>query len=143
MKKLLLLLSFVTILSCSSSDDNSNNNDSNSKFHPPAWIQGTWGIKASPSQGIPEQAFYKFESDNLCQLTGGITSICWKEALNTYKNVNTPSLIAEDTTTPSTYEARFGAGGSVVTLKFERISATQIKWTNTGIGIDYIYDKLK
>lgn len=139
MKKLLLLFSLVTMLSCSSSDDNSNNSNSNSNFHPPVWIQGTWGIKAS--QGIPEQAAYKFETDNVCQLVS-VTSLCWKEMANQYKNANTPNLVAEDASTTSTYEAKIGAGGQTITLKFERISATQIKWVNNGV-IDITYDKLK
>lgn len=138
MKKLLLLLSFATILSCSSSDENSS---SNSKFYnPPAWIQGTWGQKAS--EGMSEQGVYKFETDNVCQLTG-VTSLCWKEMASQYKNANTPNLVAEDTQTSSTYEAKFGVMGQTITLKFERISATQIKWVNTGSAFgDIVYDKL-
>lgn len=140
MKKLLFFLNLVTILSCSSSDDNSNINASSINFNPPAWIQGTQGIKAS--QGTGELALYKFETDNKCQLVG-IASMCWKETANLYQTSNTPNLVAEDTQTASTYEAKFGAGGSVITLKFVKISATQIKWVETGNGIDIILDKLK
>jgi hypothetical protein len=124
MKKLFLFLSFATILSCSSSDDNST---SSAFYHPPTWIQGTWGYKTSPSQGTDELAVYKFETDNVCQLVG-IASLCWKEMASQYKSANTPNLVAEDTQTASTYEAKFGSGGSVITLKFVKISATQIKW---------------
>ena len=140
MKKLFLFLSLATILSCSSSEDNSNNSTSNTFYHPPTWILGTWGYKAS--QGNPELAVYKFETDNVCQLVG-VTSMCWKETANLYKTANTPNLVAEDTQTASTYEAKFGAGGSVITLKFVKISATQIKWIETGNGTDIILDKLK
>lgn len=69
--------------------------------------------------------------------------MCWKETANLYQTSNTPNLVAEDTQTASTYEAKFGAGGSVITLKFVKISATQIKWVETGNGIDIILDKLK
>lgn len=141
MKKLLFFLSFATILSCSSSDDNSNNSTSSAFYQPPTWIQGTWGYKAS--QSTSEQALYKFETDNVCQLIGGISSLCWKETANQYKSSKAANLVAEDTETASTYEAKFGAGGSVVTLKFVKISATQIKWVNTGSGIDIVLDKLK
>lgn len=137
MKKLLLLLSFVTLLSCSSSDDNST---SSAFYHPPTWIQGTWGIKAS--QGTGELALYKFETDNICQLTG-ISSTCWKETANLYKSTNASNVVAEDTQTATTYEAKIGAIGSVITLKFVKISATQIKWENTGSGNDIILDKLQ
>lgn len=135
MKKLILLLTLVILSSCSSSDDNSNN--SSSSFHPPSWILGTWGTKAS--QGISEQPAYKFETDNVCQLIS-ITSLCWKEMANQYKNTGI-NFVAEDTSTASTYEAKIGAGGQIITLKFVRISATQIKWVNNGF-IDITYDKL-
>lgn len=69
--------------------------------------------------------------------------MCWKETANLYKSTNAPNLVAEDTQTTSTYEAKFGASGSVITLKFVKISATQIKWVETGTGIDIILDKLK
>jgi hypothetical protein len=140
MKKIVFFLSFVTILSCSSSDDNSNSNSSGANYHPPAWIQGTWGYKAS--QDMNEEAVYKFETDNLCQLAG-VTSICWKESANQYKNSSAPNVVAEDMATSSTYEAKFGQGGTIITLKFQKISATQIKWVNTGSGMDIILDKLK
>ena len=137
MKKIFLFLSFAAIISCSSSDDNLN---SNAFYQPPTWIQGTWGYKASQSDS--ELAFYKFETDNVCQLAG-IVSTCWKETANLYKSTNATNVIAEDTQTASTYEAKIGALGSVITLKFEKISATQIKWVDTGNGIDIILDKLK
>lgn len=135
MKKTILLLSFVILSSCSSTDDNSNN--SSSTLHPSSWIQGTWGIKAS--QGMPEQAVYKFENDNLCQLIS-VSSLCWKEMANQYKNTGV-NFVLEDKETSSTYEAKIGSGGSFITLKFERVSATQIKWVNNGI-MDITYDKL-
>jgi hypothetical protein len=137
MKKFFLFLSFATILSCSSSDDNLN---SNAFYQPPTWIQGTWGYKAS--QGTGELALYKFETDNICQLAG-IASTCWKETANLYKSTNASNVVAEDTQTATTYEAKIGAIGSLITLKFVKISATQIKWVNTGSGNDIILDKLK
>jgi hypothetical protein len=140
MKKLLFFLTFATILSCSSSDDNSNNSNSNAFYQPPTWIQGTWGYKASQSDS--ELAVYNFEKDNVCQLAG-ISSTCWKETANLYKSTNASNVVAEDTKTATTYEAKIGAIGSVITLKFVKISATQIKWVETGNGIDIILDKLK
>lgn len=137
MKKFFLFLSFATILSCSSSDDNLN---SNAFYQPPTWIQGTWGYKAS--QGIGGTAVYKFETDNICQVNS-IVSTCWKETANLYKSTNATNVIAEDTQTATTYEAKIGALGSVITVKFVKISATQIKWVETGSGNDIILDKLQ
>lgn len=138
MKKLLLLIGFVTILSCSKSDDDSNNSSSNSGYLPPAWIQGTWGIKAS--QYSNEQAMFKFQTDNLCLLTSGISAMCWKETANQYYTMKATDIVVEDTKTASTYEAKLGAVGQTTTLKFEKISATQIKWINGGTNA--ILDKL-
>jgi len=135
MKKLILLLSFLTLLSCSSSDDDSNG--SKSSYSPPIWIQGTWGVKSNLSGDKP---MYKFSADNVCQITS-VSSICWKETIQQTPNV----LSGSDKSTSTTYEANFIAtkGASTITLSFEKISATQIKWINTSISSGYtVLEKL-
>ena len=136
MKKNLFLFLIATImLSCSSNEDMGGN--SSSAYNPPSWIQGTWGFKETGTS--PEIRNYRFTSDNVCQLLGSTTSLCWKESIQQAPNVYSGS----DKSTSTAYEASFigGKGVVTVTLKFEKISATQIKWVNIG-GMDIVLDKL-
>lgn len=137
MKQTFLLLSAVFALSACSGDDNDSKIISDA-YNPPVWIQGTWGIAASDFTA--ETPLYKFESDNICQLVNnGVSSLCWKEAAAQYKSMKI-DYVAADTETASTYEVKLGAAGSTVTLQFEKVSATTIKWTN---GNNAVLTKLK
>ena len=130
MKKILIsTILTVLLISCSSSDDTSSNNSS--PYSPPAWIHGTWGLKAGV--GVPnDMAFYKFTTDNVCQLINGISSMCWKESIQ-----QTPTILSgSDSSTPTTYIANFisGNGAQTTTLSFQKVSATKILWLNTSSG---------
>lgn len=135
MKKLLFAFTAFLLFSCSNSDDDNGSNSSNSDFHPPAWIQGTWGIKADGTTS--KNPMYKFTTNNLCQLSQ-VTSMCWKESIE-----QAPSIYSgSDTSTASLYEANFiqSQGAVTITLKFKKISATKIAWIYNGIDIEL--DKL-
>lgn len=136
MKKLLTLISAILIVSCSSGSDDNNSSSSNSNFHPPTWIQGTWGIKADGTTS--KNPMYKFTTNNLCQLSQ-VTSTCWKESIE-----QAPSIYSgSDVSTNSTYEANFiqSQGATTITLKFKKISATKIAWIYN--GVDFELDKLE
>lgn len=135
MKKLLTLISVILLVSCSSSSDDDNNNLSNSDFHPPSWIQGTWGIKADATTS--KNPMYKFTTNNLCQLSQ-VTSTCWKESIEQAPNI----MSGSDVSTNSTYEASLiqSQGAVTITLKFKKISATKITWIYN--GVDFELDKL-
>ena len=122
MKKLLLvLISTVFLFGCSGSDGDSG---SNSYYNPPTWIQGTWGLKASVNAYPNDIPYYKFTSDNVCQLIGGTYSSCWKETIQ-----QTPQFLSgSDSHTDNTYEAKFiqSNGATTLTLSFKKVSATKI-----------------
>jgi hypothetical protein len=131
MKKLLFVFTALLLFSCSS-DDNSS---SNSAFNPPAWIQGTWGVKTDGT--TPETPLYKFTSNNLCQLSQA-TSLCWKESI-----AQAPSIYSgSDVSTDSSYEANLiqSQGAVTFTLKFKKVSTTKIIWVYNGINSEL--DKL-
>ena len=122
MKKLLLIFSIVTFISCSSDDSSSNN----SPYDPPSWIHGTWGL--AQTDFSPENSFYRFTSDNVCQLIQ-VSSVCWKESVLDFPQIYSGSDSSSDTR----YEAKFGsAGGTTLTLKFQKISSSKILWLNNG-----------
>lgn len=139
MKKLFFTFSTILILfSCSSSDD-STDSSFTSPYNPPSWIQGTWGIKANGTTILNDNPFYKFTSDNVCQITSGISTLCWKDAIHQSPTV----LSGSEVITNSTYEASFisGGGSSTLTLKFEKVTASQIKWVGSSSG-DILLEKL-
>ena len=139
MKNLFIAICTILLLvSCSSSSSNNNPVVSSSTYNPPSWIQGTWGIKADGA-GQTDQAYYKFTTDNICQLTGGFSSQCWKESINTSPQI----LSGSETITSDNYTANFisSGGASTLTLSFKKVSTTKILWTNTSSG-DIPLDKL-
>ncbi|MCB0747084.1 MAG: hypothetical protein KDC90_06410 [Ignavibacteriae bacterium] len=128
MKNLFLLLAVVlTLVSCSS--DNDNNSDS-SAYNPPSWIQGTWGLEAD--QFSPEQPFYRFTSNNVCQMQPGVTELCWKEIIEFQPEVYSGS----DSSSSTTYQASLITANGVptITLKFQKVSASIILWVETSSG---------
>ena len=139
MKNLIIAVwSLFLLISCSSSPSNSTPTVSSSIYNPPSWIQGTWGRKANGA-GQTDKAYYKFTTDNICQLTGGFSSQCWKESINTSPQI----LSGSETITSDTYTANFisSGGASTLTLSFKKVSATKILWINTSSG-DIPLDKL-
>lgn len=133
---LLVLFSSVLLFGCSPSDDDSGS----SPYNPPTWIQGTWGLKASVNAYPNDIPYYKFTSDNVCQLIGGTYSSCWKETIQ-----QTPQFLSgSDSHTDNTYEAKFiqSNGATTLTLSFKKVSATKIIWVNT-LGGNIELEKLK
>lgn len=125
MKKLLFLFSLFLMLSCSNSDDNINS--SNSDFHPPAWIQGTWNQEGSNgSSGV----LFSFSVNDFCLTTMGVAKQCQQEYVNQIKKINTAVTVTE-TITATTYiaEIKYFAGQSVI-YSFKKLSNTSIEWTS-------------
>lgn len=134
MKKLLsFTIIFIALTSCSKSDNSAVVNSSD--FHPPNWIQGTWGIMADATTS--KNPMFKFTTNNLCQLSPS-NSMCWKESIE-----QAPTIYAgSDVSTNSSYEANLiqSVGAVTLTLTFKKITATKIAWTYA--GIDRELDKL-
>ena len=133
MKNLLIAICTILLLvSCSSSSSNNNPAVSSSTYNPPSWIQGTWGIKATGGGQTNDDPKYKFTTDNICQLTGGFSSQCWKEGINS----NPQGLSGSETITADTYVCALSGGGTSVTLTFRKISSTKILWVNQSRNLE-------
>lgn len=128
MKKLLLLFVATILFSCSDDDSNSVNSGI---YSPPGWIQGTWGM--AETEFTNKVAYFKFTSDDICQLTS-LSSVCWKEMAQNYQSSGV-ELNTDEEITSDYYEATIGASGVNNTLKFERISATKMLWGNSDIEL--------
>lgn len=139
MKKIIFLFTSIILLSCSSSDDNGGS--SSSPYSPPVWIQGTWGIKADGIITFSDQAFYKFTNDNVCQLSGGISLLCWKETV-----LQSPTIMSgSDNSSDNIYKTSLigGNGVQTITFEFEKLSATKILWLNASPQLgDFELEKL-
>lgn len=134
MKKLIFIFSVLLLFSCSSSSDD-DNNSSSTYFHPPTWIQGTWGIKQDGD--TPKTPMFKFTSNNLCQLSS-VTTLCWKESIEQAPQIYSGS----DVSTNSSYQASLiqSQGAVKITMTFKKVSATKIIWDYSGAEIEM--DKL-
>lgn len=132
MKKTFTLLFIITtFLSCSTNDSEGNQTSSNA-YNPPSWIIGTWGYKAD--SGSPEMPLFRFSSDNVCQLVGGMTSLCWKEAIQQGQG----GLSGKDKSTSTTYEASIITNNGIITttVNFTKISSTKIYWNASGVDLE-------
>ena len=133
MKKLFLLFALSILFSCSKPDSNATNNPAtsiSSGYHPPTWIQGTWGVL--DYTGVPTK-FYTFTTDNVCQITT-VSKLCWKDAI-----AQTPTILSgNDTSTATNYTASLISGNGTVTLSFEKVSATKILWNDQNVTLTRI-----
>ncbi|RTZ05702.1 hypothetical protein [Flavobacterium sp. GSP6] len=124
MKKLLFLFSLFLMLSCSNSDDNTTS--SNSDFHPPVWIQGTWNQEGSNgTSGVS----FKFAANDFCMIAQSFKQ-CQQEFVNQYRqHGNAVTVIETITATNYTAEIKYFAGQSII-YSFRKLSNTSIEWTS-------------
>ncbi|MEG0927149.1 hypothetical protein [Chryseobacterium sp.] len=128
MKKILFTLAFTTLVfvGCSSSNDDdstpTNQQPATTQyFHPPTWIQGTWGV----TNGTTSNKLYKFTADDFI-LTPGNTYQSMTESIKAHPyggSVNEPV----NNTTQYTFDVKFNNSGTVQHFEFRKVSATQIQ----------------
>lgn len=131
MKKILFIIMVATaFVSCSSSNDDvvptQNNTTTTVYFHPPTWIQGTWGITSSTSSN----KLYRFTTDDFILMP------------DTSNNSMTASIKAhpyggsvnELINNATEYKFDVIFNNSVVTQSFyfRKVSATQIQLKDNG-----------
>lgn len=135
MKNLLFLI-VITLINFGCSSDSSDSS-SDSVYNPPSWIQGTWGTRANGSTQVLNNYYYKFTSDNVCQLVllTGDNALCWKDAIQQSPN----TMSGNDTATDTNYEASLisSNGLSTITFRFQKVSPTKILWiSNSSTSIE-------
>lgn len=142
-KQLFLRLSFAMTLSlvtvnCSGNNDDDNNETNNQQnnpttaqyFHPPTWIQGSWGM----SNSTTTSKFYKFsDSDFFSLITGSEISQSGLIKAHPYGG-----SVDETTNTSTSYifDMKFNNSGVVQHYEFRKVSATQIQWNSNGSWVD-------
>lgn len=134
-KQLFLALSLTATLltvNCSSNNDDDNGTPNNQQpvttqyFHPPTWIQGTWGV----TNGTTSNKLYKFTADDFIMITG--TS----ELSMTGTIKSTPNGGSVDETVNSgtqyNFTVKYNITPTTQSFEFRKISATQIQWKSNG-----------
>lgn len=134
-KQLFLALTLTATLSlfnvnCSGNndDDITVNNQQNTPettqyFHPPIWIQGSWGM----SNSITTSKFYKFsDSDFFSLITGLIKAHTYGGSVDETTNTSTSYI----------FDMKFNNSGVVQHYEFKKVSATQIQWNSSGSWVD-------
>jgi hypothetical protein len=86
MKKIALLICLAIITSCS--NDEKIDAESNEIFHPPVWIQGTWGFKTSDYQ----MAMFVFTSNDF------IWGTSYKNEMELYRKMGMEIIVTEEIT---------------------------------------------
>ncbi|SUX48881.1 hypothetical protein [Chryseobacterium indoltheticum] len=132
MKKQLLVALMLTItlsllnVNCSgnNNDDNSiqqNNSTTTQYFHPPTWIQGTWGV----TNGTTSSKLYKFTADDFIlmpdtsnqSMTGAIKAHPYGGSVDEISNTSTLYI----------FDVKYNNSGVTQHFEFKKISATQIQ----------------
>jgi hypothetical protein len=136
MKKHLLIALSLTLLttSCSGNNDDDNNTQQTNNpvitqyFHPPTWIQGTWGV----TNGTSTNKLYKFTADDFIMITG--TS----ELSMTGTIKSTPNGGSVDETanngTQYNFTVKYNITNTTQNFEFRKVSATQIQWKDNSNG---------
>lgn len=129
-------LSLLTVNCSSNNDDDNSTQQTNNPvttqyFHPPAWIQGTWGV----TNGTTTNKLYKFTADDFIMITG--TS----ELSMTGTIKSTPNGGSVDETINQTqynFTVKYNVTPTTQSFEFRKVSATQIQWKSNGTWVDLV-----
>lgn len=141
-KHLFLALSLITLLSatvnCSNSndDDNTTNNQqaaTTQYFHPPTWIQGTWGL----TNGTTSNKLYKFTADDFILLVTGVSE---QSMTGTIKSSPNGGSVDETVNSGTQYNftVKYNITTTTQSFEFRKVSATQIQWKSNGTWFDLV-----
>ncbi|MFN4362531.1 hypothetical protein [Chryseobacterium hispalense] len=136
-KHLFLVLSITTILlttSCLSNNDDDNIPTNQQPltiqyFHPPAWIQGTWGV----TNGTTSNKLYKFTVDDFILLVTGVSE---QSMTGTIKSSPNGGSVDEtvNSNTQYNFTVKYNISPTTQSFEFRKISATQIQWKDNSNG---------
>lgn len=130
-KQLRVALMLTTTLSlinvnCSGNNDDDNNTQQNNPattqyFHPPTWIQATWGV----TNGTTSNKLYKFTADDFI-LMPGTSNQSMTGAIKAHPYGGT---VDETSNTSTLYmlDIKYNNSGVTQHFEFKKISATQIQ----------------
>jgi len=141
-KHLFLLLSLTTLLSATVSCSNSNDDDNTTNnqqpattqyFHPPTWIQGTWGV----TNGTTSNKLYKFTVDDFILLVTGVSE---QSMTGTIKSSPNGGSVDEtvNSNTQYNFTVKYNITTTTQSFEFRKVSATQIQWKSNGTWFDLV-----
>ncbi|MCD0478906.1 hypothetical protein LPB90_10585 [Chryseobacterium sp. LC2016-29] len=131
MKKQLFIALSLTVLSlltvnCSSSNDDDNTQQTNPTttqyFHPPTWIQGTWGV----TNGTTSNKLYKFAVNDFILLATGVSEQSMTGAIKAHPYGGSVDETS-NTSTLYIFDIKYNNSGVTQHFEFKKISATQIQ----------------
>ena len=127
----LSVLSLVTV-NCSSSNDDDNTPTNQQPtttqyFHPPAWIQGTWGV----TNGTTSNKLYKFTADDFIMITG-TTEISMTGTIKSSPNGG--SVDENINNTQYNFIVKYNITTTTQSFEFRKVSAAHIQWKDNSNG---------
>lgn len=123
----LLLTTTLLTVNCSSSNNDDDNTPTNPQpsnpqltpyFHPPVWIQGTWGV----SNSTTAQKIYKSTTEDFVILVTGTEQSMTGIINATPKGASTSEVNTEN---EYKFSINYKATGTVQSFEFKKISATR------------------
>lgn len=144
MKKTAILTALsltATLLTTSCSNNNDDDNTPTNQqppattqyFHPPTWIQGTWGV----TNGTTSNKLYKFTADDFILLVTGVSE---QSMTGTIKSSPNGGSVDEtvNSNTQYNFTVKYNITTTTQSFEFIKVSATQIQWKSNGIWIDLV-----
>jgi hypothetical protein len=129
----LTVLSLVTV-SCSGNNDDDNTPINQQPattqyFHPPTWIQGTWGV----TNGTISNKLYKFTADDFILLVTGVSE---QSMTGTIKSSPNGGSVDEtiNSNTQYNFTNKYNITNTTQSFEFRKVSATHIQWKDNSNG---------
>ena len=129
----LSLTATLLTVNCSSNNDDDNNTQQTNPattqyFHPPTWIQGTWGV----TNGTTSNKLYKFTADDFIMITG-TTEISMTGTIKSSPNGGSVDETANNGTQYN-FTIKYNITTTTQSFEFRKVSATQIQWKDNSNG---------
>ncbi|PZU20274.1 MAG: hypothetical protein DI622_08185 [Chryseobacterium sp.] len=129
----LTALSLITV-NCSNSNDDDNiptnqQPATTQYFHPPAWIQGTWGV----TNGTTSNKLFRFTADDFILLVTGVSE---QSMTGTIKSSPNGGSVDEtvNSNTQYNFTVKYNITTTTQSFEFRKVSATKIQWKDNSSG---------
>ncbi|WP_126651803.1 hypothetical protein [Chryseobacterium aureum] len=125
----LTVLSLATVNCSNSSNDEDNTTPNNQQptttqyFHPPTWIQGTWGV----TNGTTSNKLYKFTADDFILLVTGVSEQSMTGTIKSSPNGGSVNETANNGTQYN-FTVKYNITTTTQSFEFRKVSATHIQW---------------
>lgn len=130
----LSLTATLLTTSCSSNNDDENTATNQQPattqyFHPPTWIQGTWGV----TNGTTSNKLYKFTADDFILLVTGVSEQSMTGTIKSSPNGGSVDETANNSTQYN-FTVKYNITTTTQSFEFRKVSPTQIQWKDNSNG---------